>query len=67
MVISTGNRPKGMVVGMSATPSLTVAEGPTKPRQKAARPPKLALPKRRKPKLGKGSSALAAVLRMTKL
>lgn len=52
-MISTGNRPKGLVVGMSATDTISPAEGPVKARQRPAKPPRLHLPKpkrrRRKP------------------
>ena len=66
MPISTGYRPKGMVAGMSAVDTITSAEGPVKPRQRAAKPPKLKLPKpaKRKPPKPRGSAVLAALSKL---
>ncbi len=71
MTISTGNRPKGLMhkglmVGMSATDTISSAEGPVKTRQRAAKPPRLKLPKpaRRKPPKPKGSAVLASLAKL---
>lgn len=65
MAISTGNRPKGLIVGMSAVDTVSPADGPPQKRPKAAlRFLKPAKPKRRAK--AKGSTLLAAVTKAAK-
>ena len=51
---------------MSAVDTITSADGPVKPRQRAAKPAKLKLPKpaKRKPPKPRGSAVLAALSKL---
>lgn len=62
MAISTGNRPKGLIAGMSAVDTVTPAEGPVRQRPKAQ--PRL--PKSKRRAKAKGSALLAAMTKAAK-
>lgn len=62
MAISTGNRPKGLITGMSAVDAVSPAEGPLRQRPKAQ--PRLPKPKRRAK--ARGSALLAAMAKLGK-